>query len=407
MDPLIGQSTETSPPAISTPSSASTAPSNDSVIRLPADNLLGLPTELPKFEGKPPVDPVATPPLGVQTPAPEPVATAPAAVTPPAEDPLDALSKGLSGLLNQLDPAAVKEPAVRGPDPKPPTAVTPANGKRSFDGLEPAEVKLFQQMSNEAYSVLYPARLEQKKLAAAQQEVQAKYDELQTKYNTDIEEAKKARFFEHEDAYKLDPTFQSYVAESSELEDLKAHYTAQLVAVRKNQPWHDAVKNDKGQYVTSEPMQPSVEAEVAISRALQNLAARETHLGALAYQRQQEFKQEFQSVNNSITQFETSLFKPFEKAIAPDRDKFLQRFPSAVRNKPEIRALASSVVVISHLMRDRDQLLARAKAGNLNAGAAATASPSSEQVPSGNGKSSAKTPDQIVAEMNTRLYQGL
>ena len=58
-------------------------------------------------------------------------------------------------------------------------------------------------------------------------------------------------------------------------------------------------------------------------------------------------------------------------------------------------------------MRDRDQLLARAKAGNLNAGAAATASPSSEQVPSGNGKPSAKTPDQIVAEMNTRLYQGL
>jgi hypothetical protein len=401
MDPLTGTST---PPPTQTPSSPVSPPD---VIRLPADNPLGLPTELPNFSGAQPIGnegfnpkhaamlegreapkPVAAP---IQTPVVKPAETQ----TPTDKqtqtvitevDTLDALTKGLSEILGE---GSKNKDSVK---PSEVTPVTNANNDnpntRSYEGLNAAETVAFKQMSRPAYELTYPAYLKAKKL-------QADIEELKATKEAEVAEAGKARFYDHEDAYTLDPEIRKFGAEVEELTTLEDHYTAQLEAIEGNKPWHAAVRNEKGELVQSPAYQPDIASKVKITRELQNLAARKMHVGALANQRIQSFKNEFQEVNKSISDVEKSIFGPFEAILAPARDKFLERFPKAVRGKPEIKALASTVIALSHALQTNNQLSAKLKAPNLNAGAMATGTPTSEI--QGAGSPGADPKDQIAA----------
>ena len=100
------------------------------------------------------------------------------------------------------------------------------------------------------------------------------------------------------------------------------------------------------------------------------------------------------------------IFGPFEAALAPGRDKFLERFPKAVRNKPEIRALASTVVALGHALTINNSLSARLKAPNLNAGALASGTPTPDTQGAGSpGPSPKEQIEQTVAAME-KLARG-
>lgn len=319
------------------------------------------------------------------------VSSDPAATSPVETDPISELAKGLGNLFKDPSDAGVANGAVKTTTPTRP-------GERVFEGLAPEEVPLFKQMSNDAYAKLYPAYLESKKLKG---ELTAKEAEFATK----LKEAESKRFYDHENAYLLDPEIQQYSKQVKEFEDLEEHFTEQLVAIKSGKPWFDVERDAKGQLVTSAAQQPSPQAEIAIQQHLYRLAAQKQYVGAEAQKRVASFKDEFTQVNTKIKEFETNILGPFEKVIAPHRDKVLNLFPASVRGKPEYKAIAGLIVPLNQVVNSNQQLSAR-KTADPNAGAIASGSPTEGQFPSAGGSvNPPKDVNSLIDRMN-RIARG-
>ncbi len=249
-----------------------------------------------------------------------------------------------------------------------PASSTVPNGSRVFDGLNEEESVMFKQMSNTAYAKLYPAYINAKK---QQEEFALK----EAAFNTQLTEAQKARFYDHENAYVLDPEIQQLSKEVRTIEDLESHFEQQLMNIEQGKPWQNVVTNDKGELQMTQPIQPSVQDKINIMRHLQGLSSQKQFKGAEVSQRINAFKQEFSSVTDKITSLDNKIFGPIAKAIDPQADAFIKaNFPKAVQNKPEIRALAKSVIVVDQLLKEVARLRSQPSA-QPNAGALASGSP--------------------------------
>jgi len=271
-------------------------------------------------------------------------------------------------ILSDLFKVPAAEVKPTGADKATPAPSVVPNGARVFDGLNEEESVMFKQMSNTAYAKLYPAYIEAKK----------QKDEFALKeaaFNTQLSEAQKARFYDHENAYVLDPDIQQLSKDVRTIEDLEDHFEKQLMNIEQGKPWQNVVTNDKGELQMTQALQPSIQDKVNIMRHLQGLAAQKQFKGAEVSQRINSFKNEFFSISEKITSLDNKIFGPIAKAIDPQADAFIKaNFPKAVQNKPEIRALAKSVIVVDQLLKEVARLRSQPSA-QPNAAALASGSP--------------------------------
>ena len=329
----------------------------------PDTGILGLPSDLPALPNQVRVEPNAFGEPSGQTPAPATPATTPAAPTapvtpvtpaaptaPPPVDPFASLTEGLATVIGG-------KPATAAPQ----APVNP-NGPRDFTGLEPHEIEFFKQMSNGAYAHVYP-----KLIAARRQE--AEFNAEKQRLAAELETAKKSRLYEHADAWKFDPEVQTLASNLGTIVTLKEFYTEQLKNVRSNKPWNDVVQNEKGELVTTAAQQPSVDVEVAIIAKLQELSAREQHIGAEVSQRQQAFKSEFKATYDNLNEMRNKILGPYEKVLAPLRGPLLEKFPKMMRERPE------TLIIVDLLNTLNTVITSRPNHAAANAGALATSAP--------------------------------
>lgn len=369
------------PPKPPTPTPATppptTSPSPAPVVEM---NALGIPRNLPALKPQ-----VAEP--SKDAPADKPADKPTETSVPSSDDILGALTNTLGDVLKDTKPAEVT--------PAPSKEAVPP-GKRDLSGLSAEEAPLFQQMSNEAYKRLYPAYLESK---ALKEQLSTKEKEFEEK----LSKAEQKRFYDHEDAWRIDPQVQQLASQVQEIETLENHFMMQLKAIKSQQPWNDVERDASGKLVQSEDKPATVENEVAVVQHLNRLAAQKQMLGAQCSQRIESFKNEFVTVATKVSDFEKKVLGPFEKMIAPEREKALALFPEAVRGKPEYKLIAGLIVALNKAVNTP-------RGGNTpndpNAGARLTGSPTEAGMTGGVSSGNTQANLQANLERINRIMRG-
>lgn len=228
---------------------------------------------------------------------------------------------------------------------EPPAAESAATQARSYEGLNPEEVRIFKRMSNEAYQMLYPLYLEHK--------------DLKPKYSEATENLKKLQgssYYDHEEAYKLTKEYGQMSDALGRLDQEVQYWESQLASVEAGEKFQDLSFDPKtGQYTLSPPMDASPQAKAylinQITKGHTIRAQIQAELGGL----QQSFKANHQnylsSLNATRDKILESIDAPTRKALEKAAEKKLELWPLGVRNRPEVRIAAELLVVNEGLVR--------------------------------------------------------
>lgn len=159
-----------------------------------------------------------------------------------------------------------------------------AGAAKAFDysGFTPEEVGVLKQMSNQAREF------------TAKQIRQVK--ELQTQAP--------ALYYQHQDAYQLDPGYKELQQKAEYVSVEKDHWRQQLINIRAGKPWYILEGfDDKGQPMLKGPLKATDESDVDVSNALQAVTG---EMGKLQQQRQtfgQQYSKQVQ-IDNGVLQAE-------------------------------------------------------------------------------------------------------
>lgn len=260
-----------------------------------------------------------------ESPAPETAPVIPHDTTPinPVSDAIDAIKGELRNVV--ADPS------------QPP----PQRQPRKFDGLDPDEIPLFKQMSNQAYAKLYPSYI-------ANKQRQSKEAELQKQ----LEEQRKFSLYEADGAWQLSEDYQSLANDRARIAGEAEYWQNQLAAIESGEKWRPLMQAPDGRLYAGEPQDATPQAKALIlsnlTKANQYLAGADADLA----QYQSQFKTKHQEYVSSLGQIKGQILTPQqEEALKPHIDKTLEKFPSYVRGKPEARLAATLWVLNQGLIK--------------------------------------------------------
>jgi len=241
--------------------------------------------------------PAETPVVEPAAVEPEPVAEVKEEVkeTPTPREELEAIPE------ETVDPLAVITESLA-PEDKP--AVTPSSREDVLKDLGVAVDKLpiFKQMSNDAFNYNVELLKDHKEAVAKREEIQ-----------TQLEESAKSdmpnSYFDHPEAFTLNPEYRKANAEVSHLDRARQHYAQQHVKIRAGEKWQDiAGTNQDGSYQLVEK-EADAQSEVTV---MQNL----NELQTFTNQR----RQEIQGMEARFAQARAgrqSVFSEYENAFFP------------------------------------------------------------------------------------------
>lgn len=161
-----------------------------------------------------------------------------------------------------VEPAEpAKETPVKPVEPSKPTNEDPVSkvkpievptNERVFEGVDPQEVPLWKQMSNDAYNKLYP---KYKELLAKS----TKVDEYEKK----LQEASQAPPPVHPQSYLLDPNYQQAALTQQKVNAEVNYWRQQYSKIRKGEDWEDLNVDAQGNLVKIvRPADADAEAEL-------------------------------------------------------------------------------------------------------------------------------------------------
>lgn len=259
---------------------------------------------------------------------------------------------------------------------KPPGTATPKPPQaRDFSGLTPEETSWFKNMGNQAFANLKPVYLEAKRLREENEQLKKS-----------LNDASQNTIYEHPEAYQFTPEFKSYSQNAALIDQEINHWRQQLASARAGEAWTPIVLDNEGKPVLGEPREASPEAESQIIDALTRAHAIKTDLGNKIQGIQGSFKTHHQAFVGKLNEITDKIFEGADKKqLEAAMNTKLPLFPSIYQNRPEIKALATTLAVIDGLVL----MLNQAKSSNttaalrarttVNAGPAA----SSVQTPAG------------------------
>lgn len=222
-----------------------------------------------------------------------------------------------------------------------PSQPPPQRQPRKFDGLEPDEIPLFKQMSNQAYAKLYPSYV-------ANKQRQSKEAELQK----ELEQQRGFSLYEADGAWQLSQEYQELNNAKSRIAGESQYWQNQLVAIESGEKWKPLMQSQDGRLYEGEPQDATPQARALI---LANLTKANQYLAQYEQQLEQyegNFKTKHQGYVSSLGQIKSQVLSPQqEEALKPHIEETLKKFPSYVRGKPEVQLAATLWVLNQGLIK--------------------------------------------------------
>lgn len=148
---------------------------------------------------------------------------------------------------NGIEPKEVTKQAAQDPNNQQQQTGKPA--ARDYSGLEPEEIKIFKNMSNEAYEKLRPIYLEHKQNKNNPPQQQTTTEQLPPSY------------YNNPEGYKLSPTYQQKAYLKDLADKVKRHWVTQTAKIRRGERFQDLYLDNNNRLVTSEPKDATAEDE--------------------------------------------------------------------------------------------------------------------------------------------------
>jgi hypothetical protein len=191
-----------------------------------------------------------------------------------------------------------------------------------FD-LTEAEQTFIKQMSKPAKEFVL-ARLKEGK------EPKAKAQELEQSVSKEGELPR--TWYEHPNAYVLDPRFQQVQQSYNQLVGVKAHYEAQLRKVKEGEQWDDLTVDPQGnlQVIKKEA---STEAEGVLANRIAEANVRSQQVASQAQQLASTYQQRVSDALGEMRKVEDTYFPQFKDAKTIEADKNIQAIKKVLRDR--------------------------------------------------------------------------
>lgn len=282
------------------------------------------------------------------------------------------------------------------PTAQPSTKPTGLNSKRKFDGLEEHEKQMFDRMSTEAYNYLYPKYLKQK-------ETEQKLAELQTQNS----QLKEVSFYDQDGAWRITPEYSTYEKAVNQLNGETAFWTEQLANIEAGNKCTALIGyDDKGNPQFMHDLEPTPQIRAQFSAALnKSLVLANDYQNKLA-QYENGFKEKHTSYLGQLKEVRNKIFAgadltKLEKAA----QEKLKIFPQFTHQRPEVKMLAESLVVVDGLLSIIKQLKNTNATNGVKHATAISAGPTSDRITAGGG-TGVKTVGEALAEMKKMRDSG-
>ncbi len=272
------------------------------------------------------------------------------------------------------DPAQRQQAAATEPQ-KPALARALAKKlERDFTGLSDEDRKVFESMSNEAYTKLFPIYKEYMQLAPHKDKL-AKLPDLEK----ERDEALKARWSDHPESYTLNEDYrkaQGQLELVSQIEEVfeDAMVTLQDPAARSVTI---VVMGENGKLQRKEvPITPEVRRQVLME--YNGAKEARSKVQATLNETKTRHADTHQKYVAGIQNLHKTLFGAYDKVLGDRPAAHLKSFPAALRARPEGQLLASALALIDIAGEALDKQQVTTAASAANATAVAGAPPSRE-----------------------------
>lgn len=259
-------------------------------------------------------------------------------------------------------------------------------GPRNFEGLEPDEIPFFKQMSNQAYAKVYPAYLASKKANEEKAALQKELDEMRG-FN----------LYEAEGAWKLAPEYSELSQARARIEGEAQYWQDQLTKIETGEKWRPLMQSPDGRLYAGDEQEPTPQARALIlgnlTKANQYLMQADNDLAQFEGQ----FKDKHKGYVSTLSSLESQVISAKQKeSIKSHIDETLKKFPSYVRNKPEVQLAATLWVLNQGLIK----LVQSLRGGNANAVMQARTAQNSGQRQVAAGGSGGGTVQDVIERFN-------
>lgn len=197
--------------------------------------------------------------------------------------------------------------------------------------------------------------------------------ERMAEHQTSLEEAKSARYFDHEEGYKLTPEYVEVNNQLNSLNQEQQFWQEQSVAIAQGQPFQWLTVED-GKLKVTGPFDPKQypQASPAITQKIALAATHMANLQAKIADLPKTHKAQYEAFNGKMTNLDKALFGNAKApAFAQNTQKMLSNFPKYMHARPEIQLLAKALAA-GQLMADNIRQLNSQVAGNRAFGKAMT-----------------------------------
>ena len=225
---------------------------------------------------------------------------------------------------------------------------------------DPALQEHLQRMGNGAFNHFYDIAL---KMQAGELVPKAEIDRLVAEKTAaaqvDIEQAKAARYFDHEDGYKLTPEYQQVAQEMQQMGAEQQFWQEQAAAIQQGQPFQWLQQGADGKLQLTGPFDPRAypQAMGAVMGKISSAGSALAQLQAKVADLPKTHKAQYESFNGKITGLDKELFGNVKNpAFAPLVTNYLNNFPKFMQGRPEIQLLAKALAAGSMLMENNKML---------------------------------------------------
>lgn len=241
--------------------------------------------------------------------------------------------------------------------------VKPAATARDFTGIDEAHIPAFKNMSKEAFAEIKPLYLERKQLEVKVKELDA---QLKVKPKSGLPE----QYYEHPDAYVLDPQYNKAQQLAQELDLEKNFYKEQLAALKEGELISDLSWDEKQGYTKSQPRKATKQDEANLIDMIQDANIKKSQVVKSIVEQKNGFKQRHQQAATSVKKAEADFFpfyedkngKPYQahKSLI---DQAIAALPSEYKNHPLAQLIGKSYAFVKWLDTEKSRLEKQIKTG--------------------------------------------
>lgn len=235
----------------------------------------------------------------------------------PADEPGAETSKPVETPKESVKPLSPAEFAVSKQSTLPPT--------RNFEelGVSDAEIPLLKKMGNDSFAWVSDRIKELKKIKSEQVQWTKEREELVKNKPVALPDS----WFEHPDAYTLDPKYREAAQTANQAAQAKEYWQQQFARIRRGEDWQDVSIGSGGEVITKE-IPASAEAELTVMEKIREVDRIYGSSSATVQQLQQAHNGRHQSLLSAIRAEEDRNFPLLKEK--PESNKYFKTMHDAL-----------------------------------------------------------------------------